>query len=222
MRFAHFAVGVIALVGAFACSQSDEMPRLTAYPTSESVATSVTQNLPSPEPEPQAQPGFVKDIEEDIKARCFYMESDVPKALVLRLARIMEKHTRQYVPTGSGAERITPGYFRAFHWPPDFYNHDHGGGTVNTETTGWDPKLLSHPFFGKPDPRKQPKRAVVLSDSIPWRLTLYGEKEVFPLYGRGIWELRAEATLDPDTCEATLERVVAGPDEIVLYPDDNT
>ena len=43
---------------------------------------------------------------------------------------------------------------------------------------------------------------------------------VFPLYGSGIWELRADTTLDPETCEATIERVVAGPDEIVLYPEE--
>ena len=148
------------------------------------------------------------------------MESDVPKAIVSPLARIIENHTRQYIPTRSGAERITPGYFRAFHWPPDFYNHDHGNGKVYTGTTSWDPKLTSHPFFGEPNPFKQPKPAVVSSDTIPWRLTLYGEKEVFPLYGRGIWELRAETTLDPNTCDAEITRVVAGPDEIVLYPHD--
>ena len=51
-------------------------------------------------------------------------------------------------------------------------------------------------------------------------ITLYGAQGVFLLYGDGMWELRADATLDPETCEATVERVVAGPDEIMLYPED--
>ncbi len=80
----------------------------------------------------------------------------------------------------------------------------------------------SHPFFDHLDPLNQPKQAIVSSDAIPWILTLYGSMSVFPLYGSEMWELRADATLDPETCEVTLERLVAGPDVIVLYPEEGT
>ncbi len=161
-------------------------------PTPTSLPTPVRKPTPTPPPIPPA--GLWSQdqshVVEGIESKCFYMGTTIPKVLMSPLAEVVNKHTRRYVITGDGTMRIEPGYIHA--------EDDH-----------------AHPFLTHMTP---PKRPTVSSDTIPWTITLYGAKWVFLLYGDGMWELRADVTLDPETCDATLEKLVAGPDEIVLYP----
>ena len=112
--------------------------------------------------------------------------------------------------------RIEPGYFMY-----DDLEYDRSEETKEAIPRAWDPAIVSHPLSDPFFDHSQPSESVIVSrDATPWMITLYGLMPVFPIYGSEMWELRAEATLDPDTCEATLESLVAGPDEIVLYPED--
>ena len=152
------------------------------------------------------------------------MDTDVPRTLMEPLFQIVDKHTTRNVYTDRGTFRVEVGYFLGMEGVLD---DDHN--PIPTPAPDeWDRALSNHPFLDHLHP---PKRAIISKGDIPWKITLYGAMQTHPFYYRGKWELgvdsgkwelRADVTLDPETCDATVERMVAGPDEIALYPEDGT
>ena len=165
-----------------------------------------SQTAGDPTPSAYPDPLFVSDI----KAKCFNMDVDVPYALIEPLTEVADKHTtRRTYNAERGTYTLDVRYFADMPvdtthepLPPGFQPY------VPGESPLTDHPVLSHIF------------AQVTRDDDDWLVTLYGEMEAHGYYGSGRWELRADATLDPDTCDATLERLVAGPRKIVLYPEE--
>ncbi len=134
------------------------------------------------------------------------------------LAEIVDKHTTRTVYTDRGTFRIETGYFVDPHrWLLD----DAHKRILTSDPTVWDPILMNHPFLAHDHRYLPPTPPTVVRHEDQWEFTLYGLVDVHAYYGGGKWVLRAEATMDVETCEATLERLVAGPDEIALYPEDD-
>ena len=86
--------------------------------------------------------------------------------------------------------------------------------------TAWDPDLMNHPFLMSDPVHVPPGAHVAVRNEDSREFTLYGLMPVHAYYGEGFWVLRAEVTMNPDTCESELERVVAGPDEVLLFSED--
>ena len=236
MRYAWYAVGMIALIGMAGCSQLPGAP--AAAPTSTPAPTptpvsvfGVTPTVapapvvyrPTPTPEPDSIPVHIArppDPEEAvIERRCFFPDTSVPDGLMQPLADIVNKHTTRTVVTDRGTLRVEVGYF------VDFYRGslDDAHKSIPTPVpTAWDPDLMNHPFLTHDPVHLPPESHVVIRNEDSWKFTLYGLVPVHAYHGEGLWVLRAEATMNPDTCESELERLVAGPDEIVLYPEDET
>ena len=185
--------------------------RPTSTPIPDSMpASSPVSSLPSATVSPD--PTIVA-----IERRCFYPDTGIPEDLMAPLADIVDKHTTRTVVAERGAFRIEVGYFVDFHrWPLDDVHKP-----IPTPTpTAWDPDLMNHPFLTHDPVHLPPASHVVVRNEDSWKFTLYGLMPVHAYHGEGLWVLRAEATMDPDTCESDLERMVAGPDEVLLFPED--
>ncbi len=236
MRLAWYAVGMIALTGMLGCSQlpgapapaPTSTPQPTPTPVSVLSATPTAVPAPvvyrpTPTPEPDSIPLSTRvPVPKDpdviaIERRCFYPDTSIPDDLMQPLADIVDKHTTRTVVTDRGTFRVEVGYFIDF----QRWHLDDAHKPIPTPTpTAWDPDLMNHPFLTHDPVHLPPASHVVVRNEDSWKFTLYGLMPVHAYYGEGMWVLRAEATMNPDTCESELERVVAGPDEIVLYPED--
>lgn len=219
MSYFRFTFGILLIACLWSCSR---LPGSLAP-----APTSTPQSAPDPVDTPVVQadpPTPIMLSDEDIGEQCFYMDTDVPNALLEPLDKIVYTHTTRPIQTGEGRFRIERGYFV----DPSQGAVDDSHKPVPTPEI-WDPGSGNHAFIhhghlhgylGDTTFQITPNRVVPRRDH--WELTLYGAMNVELRHGGGIWELRANATLDPETCEAILERVVAGPDEIVLYPEDES
>ena len=201
---------------------STPIPVFSATPTA--VPAPVVYR-PTPTPDPYSIPVSVpvptsKDpIVIAIERRCFYPDTSIPNDLMQPLAEIVDKHTTRTIATGRGTFRVEVGYFMDFHHG----SLDDAHKPITTPTpTAWDPDLMNHPFLTHDPVHLPPGSHVVVRKEDSWKFTLYGLMPVHAYYGEGFWVLRAEATMNQDTCESELERMVAGPDEIVLYPEDES
>ena len=240
MRFrwmypAWFGIGLIALTGLMGCSQlpgtpapaptQTPVPAPSPAPTFSPTPTVVPAPVvyrPTPTPEPSlisARVPVPKGPEViEIEQRCFYPGTGIPDDLMGPLAEIVDKHTTRTVATERGAFRIETGYFVNHH---RWVLRDESNPDPTPSPTSWDPSLMNHPFLSHDHLHLPPTPPEVVRSQDTWEFTLYGLMDVHAYHGGGKWVLQAEATMDVQTCEATLERLVAGPDEIVLYPDDD-
>lgn len=152
-----------------------------------------------------------------IERRCFYPDTSIPDDLMQPLADIVDRHTTRTVVTERGTFRVEVGYFVDF----NRWHLDDAHKPIPTPTpTAWDPDLINHPFLTHDPVHLPPESHVVVRNEDSWKFTLYGLMPVHAYHGGGVWTLRTEATMNPDTCESELERVVAGPDEVVFFPED--
>ena len=238
MGRAHFAIMAFLISALMAgCSQllgapapaPTSTPRPTSIPVSAFSATPTdvpapVMYRPTPTPDPYSIPAPVhtpapKDPDViAVERRCFYPDTSIPDDLMQPLAEIVDRHTTRTIETERGAFRVEVGYFLDFHRSGHL---DDAHKPVSTPTpAAWDPDLMNHPFLTYDVGYLPPASHVVVRDEDSWKFTLYGLMPPHPYHGEGMWALRAEATMDVATCEATLEKLVAGPDEIVLYPED--
>ncbi len=148
-------------------------------------------------------------------------DKDTPRALVAPLVEVIDAHVSR---TTYNAERdtysIKLGYFSETRNFGPVLDDDHMPWRppleeqlyvpVGVEEVGESP-LANHVFFDS-------VYTVVSEGDRARGVTLYGEMLGHPFYGAGDWVIQVDATLDTETCDATLERVVAGPSQIVLYP----
>ena len=152
-----------------------------------------------------------------VERRCFYPDTSIPDDLMQPLADVVDEHTTRTIVTEGDAFRVEVGYFVPFYRGP----RDDAHKPIPTPiSTAWDPDLMNHPFLTHDPVYLPPGSHLVVRNEDSWKFTLYGLMAVHPYHGHGLWALRAEATMNPDTCESELERVLAGPDEVVLYPED--
>ena len=154
-----------------------------------------------------------------IELKCYYSGTGIPEDLMAPLAEIVDEHTTRTVVTDRGTFRIEVGYFVDVHrWLLD----DAHNPIPTPTTTAWDPVLMNHPFLTYDHIHLPPTQPEVVRNEDEWYFTIYGLMDVHAYHGGGKWVLTAKAKMDPETCKAQLERLVAGPDEIVLYPEDET
>lgn len=195
------------------------VPAVTPTPVP-SPATVVYRPTSTPSPVPFSISGLIPTPNPaiaSIERRCFYPDTSIPDDLMQPLAEIVDKHTTRTIVTERGTFRVEVGYFvdiRRWHL-------DDAHKPIPTPTpTAWDPVLMNHPFLRHDHDHLPPEPHVVVRNGDNWEFMLYGLMDVHGYHGGGKWVLRAEATMNPDTCESELERVVAGPDEVVLFPED--
>ena len=218
MYCTHFAISTLLLISVWSCSQDSRPLDTVGTSTPEPTNTPSVQSVPST----PSRLAFLS--EEDIREQCLYTDTDVPSTLLEPLHRIVYEHTTRYIPTGKDKFRIERGYF-----VDPLLDLVDGSHNIVPTPEVWDREVGNHPFLTH-DPLPftvhvkraplRPNRVIPRGDH--WELTLYGVMPADFFHGGGTWELRADAKMDPDTCEAILERVVAGPDKIVLYPEDET
>ena len=237
MSLSRRSVGVIALIGAMACSHlpgapapaPTSTPRPAPTPISVFSATPTAVPIPvvyrpTPTPESDSIPVHIPSPPDPtavaIAQKCFYPDTDVPDGLMAPLAEIVDSYTSRTVFTDRGTFRFEVGYFRD---PSRGYWDDNHNPLPAPSPAAWSPSLSNHPFLVHDHVYLPPDgTSVIVRHKDEWDITLYGLVDVHPYYGGEKWILRAEATMDVVTCEATLERLVAGPDEIVLYPEDES
>ena len=163
------------------------------------------------DPTPAALPDPL--LVSDVKAKCFSTDMDMPRTLMDPLVQILDEHTtRKTYNADRGTYSIDARYFSdmsvgtdASHepLPPWAYKP-----YVPSESSLADHQIAETIF------------SMVTPTGRLWDVKLHGEVFPHPYYGSGMWVVKVDATLDPDTCDATLERFVAGPREIVLYPEE--
>ena len=204
-------------------------PRPTSIPVSVSSATPTavpapvvyrSTSTPEPDPIPVHIPSPPDPTSIAIAQKCFYPDTDVPDDLMAPLAEIVDNHTSRTVFTDRGTFRFEVGYFRD---PNRGYWDDNHNPLPAPSPAAWSPSLANHPFLVHDHVYLPPDgTSVIVKHKDDWDITLYGLMDVHAYYGGEKWILRAEATMDVATCESKLERLVAGPDEIVLYAEDET
>ena len=242
MSVPGYAIVVTAVLTLLACSgipgAPAPAPTATPRPTPSPVptvgpmavrspASVVFRPVPTPSPTPTRTPSPITRFAPTpvlpdptvtaIELRCYYSGTGIPDDLMAPLAEIVDKHTTRTVVTDRGTFRIEVGCFVDIHrWLLD----DAHNPIPTPTSTAWSPVLMNHPFLTHDYVNLPPTPPVVVMRKDKWEFTLYGLMDVHAYHGGGKWVLRAEATMDVETCEAKVERVVAGPDEIVLYPED--
>ena len=160
------------------------------------------------DPTPPAQHDLQSVL--DVKAKCFSTDVDVPRTLMDPLVQILDEHTtRKTFNADKGTYSIDARYFLdmsdASHQPlPPWAYKPY----ILGESSLADHQIAETIF------------SIVTPTSRLWDVELHGEVLPHPFYGIGMWIVKVDAMLDPNTCDATLERFVAGPREIVLYPEE--
>ena len=244
MSVPGYAIAVTAVLTLLACSvlpgAPAPAPTATPRPTPSPAPTVgptvvrsptpiVFRPLPTPSPIPTRTPSPITRFTSTptpvlpdptvtaIELRCYYSGTGIPEDLMAPLADIVDKHTTRTVVTDRGTFRIEVGYFvDVRRWLLDDAHNP-----IPTPTSSpWSPVLMNHPFLAYDYVTLPLTPPVVVKHKDKWEFTLYGLMDVHAYHGGGKWVLSAEATMDVETCEAKVERVVAGPDEIVLYPED--
>ena len=163
------------------------------------------------DPSPPAQPDPL--LVSEIKAKCFSTDVDVPHTLMEPLVQILDEHTtRKTYNADRGTYSIDARYFSDM--------------SVDVDTShGPLPPWAYKPYvLGESSLADHQIAETIFSMVTPtsrlWDVKLHGEVGAHPYYGGGMWVVKVDATLDPETCDATLERFIAGPREIVLYPEE--
>ena len=163
------------------------------------------------DPTPLAQPDLQSVL--DIKAKCFSTDVDAPHTLTEPLVQILDEHTtRKTYNADRGTYSIDARYFSDMSVDPD---------TSHEPLPPWAYKPY---VLGESSLADHQIAETIFSMVTPtgrlWDVMLHGEVAPHPYYGGGMWIVKVDATLNPDTCDATLERFVAGPREVVLYPEE--
>ena len=163
------------------------------------------------DPTPSAQPD--PSLVSEIKAKCFRTDVDVPHTLMEPLVQILDKHTtRKTYSADRGTYSIDTRYFSDMSVDTDASHEPLPPWAYKPYVLG-ESSLSDHQIA-------ETIFSVVTPAGRLWDVKLHGEVFPHPYYGSGMWIVEVDATLDPETCDATLERFVAGPREIVLYPEE--
>ena len=144
----------------------------------------------------------------DVKAKCFDVDKDTPRALIEPLVEVLDEHTsRRDYNAQRDTYTVDVRYFVGAVAAPD---HEPLPADYQPYMPG-ESSPADHAIFLH-------TRATMTPSDGRWGVTLHGEMDAHPYYGGKAWAIEVDAALDAETCDATLERVVAGPDRIALYP----
>ena len=163
------------------------------------------------DPTPPAQPDLQSVL--DVKAKCFSTDVDVPRTLMDPLVQILDEHTtRRTYNADKGTYSIDARYFSDMSVDTDASHEPLPPWAYKPYVLG-ESSLADHQIA-------ETIFSIVTPTSLLWDVQLHGEVFPHPFYGIGVWIVKVDATLDSNTCDTTLERFVAGPQEILLYPEE--